>query len=79
MQKMSNSPFFKKFSWGSMPPDPLIKGHGFTIMWLYVQRDALTHANLTFRKKILTPYQILYRPTLLTYMYKGIQDIKYKF
>ena len=58
-------PFFN-FSWGSMPTDPPSKGHGFTIMWLYVQRIALTHANLHFRKKILTPYQILY--TLLIHV-----------
>ena len=42
----------------------------------YVQGIALTHANLHFSKKILTPYQILY--TLLAYMYKLIKDIKYK-
>ena len=32
-------------------PDPPSKWHGFTIMWPYVQRIALTHANLHFRKK----------------------------
>ena len=67
-QKISNCTLFFNFSWGSMPPDPPSKGLGFTIMWLYVQHIALTHANLHFRKKILTPYQILY--TLVTYMYK---------
>ena len=35
-QKISNSTFLKKNSWGSMPPDPSSKGHGFTIMWLYM-------------------------------------------
>ena len=38
-----------------MPPNPPSKEHGFTIMWLYVQRIALTHVNLHFRKKKLTP------------------------
>ena len=42
-----------------------------------MQRISLTHANLHFRKKILTPYQILY--SFLAYMYKLIKDIKYKF
>ena len=50
----THAPIFN-FSWGSMPTDPPSKGHGFTIMWLYVQRIALTHADLHFRKKILTP------------------------
>ena len=34
-QKISNCTLFSNFSWGSMPPDPPSKGHGFTIMWLY--------------------------------------------
>ena len=33
-QKILNRNIFKKFSWGSMLPDPPSKGHGFTIMWL---------------------------------------------
>ena len=33
-QKISNCTIFFKFSWGSMPPDPPSKGHGFTIIWL---------------------------------------------
>ena len=35
-QKISNCTLFFNFSWGSMPPDPPSKGHGFTIMWLYM-------------------------------------------
>ena len=54
----------------------LIKGMA-SLACVYVQRISLTHANLHFRKKILTPYQILY--TLLAYMYKLIKDINYKF
>ena len=53
-QKISNCTIFFKFSWGSMPPDPLSKGMA-SLSCGYVQRIALTHANLHFRKKILTP------------------------
>ena len=66
-QKISNCTFFKKISWGSMPPDPLAKVMA-SLSCGYVQCIALGHENLHFRKKTLTPYQILY--TLLTYMYK---------
>ena len=59
-----------------MPPTPLAKGMA-SLSCGYVQRIALTLANLHFKKKILTPYQILF--TLLAYMYKLIKDIKYKF
>ena len=78
-QKILNCDIFIKFSWVSMPPKrtkPLIKGMA-SLSCGYVQRISLTHANLHFRKRILTPYQILY--TLLAYMYKLIKDIKYKF
>ena len=54
----------------------LIKGMA-SLACVYVQRISLAHANLHFRKKIMTPYQILY--TLLAYMYKLIKDIKYEF
>ena len=59
-----------------MPPNPQAKGMA-SLSCAYVQGIALTHANLQFRKKILTSYQILY--TLLSYLYKLIKDIKYKF
>ena len=62
-QKISNCTLFFNLSWDSMSPDPPSKGHGLTIMWrLYVQRIALAHANLHFRKKILTPYQYCILP-----------------
>ena len=35
-QKISNCTIFFNFSWGSMSPDHPSKGHGFTIMWLYL-------------------------------------------
>ena len=56
-----------------MPRTPLAKSMA-SLSCDYVQRNALTHANLHFRKNILTPYQILY--TLLAYMHKLIKDIK---
>ena len=68
-QKISNCTIFFFNSWGSMPPDPLAKGMA-SLSCDYVQRIVLTHSNLHFRKKILTPYKILYTLTLLTYMYK---------
>ena len=49
-QKISNCTFFKKISWGSMPPDPLAKGMA-SLSCGYVQCIALAHANLHFRKK----------------------------
>ena len=62
-QKITNCTIFFKFSCGSMPPDPHPPPPANDMASLscgYVQRIALTHANLHFRKKILTPYQILY-------------------
>ena len=61
-----------------MPPNPLPHTKGMASLSCgNVQGIALAHANLHVRKKILTPYQIMY--TLLAYMYKLIKDIKYKF
>ena len=71
--------YLKIFFLGEYAPKrgkSLIKGMA-SLVCVYVQRISLTHANLHFRKKILTLYQILY--TLLAYMYKLIKDIKYKF
>ena len=83
-QKILFGNIFIKFSWVSMPPNrsnPLSKVwlhyHVSCGMWLCAAYFFDTYANLHFRKKILTPYQILY--TLLAYMYKLIKDIKYKF
>ena len=77
-QKISNCTIFKKISWGSMPTNPLPHTKGMASLSCgYVQSIALAHANLHVRRKILTPYQILY--TLLAYMYKLIKDIKYIF
>ena len=59
--------FIKKFLVVVCPQTPIAKGMA-SLSCGYVQRIALTHAHLHFRKKILTPYQFLY--TLLTYMYK---------
>ena len=42
-----------------MSPNPLAKGMA-SLSCDYLQRIDLTRANLHFRKKILTPYQILY-------------------
>ena len=56
-QKISNCILFQ-FSWGSMPPDPPSKGHGFTIMWLYIHVCAaycFDTCKLTFQKKNLDP------------------------
>ena len=51
MQKISNSPFFKNFLGVACPQTPLAKGMA-SLSCGYVQRDdALTHANLPFRKK----------------------------
>ena len=55
----------------SIPPSASI------VSWVSAPYFFDTYANLNYRKKILTPYQILY--TLLTYMYKLIKDIKYQF
>ena len=69
----------KKISLGEYAPKrakSLIKGMA-SLACVYVQRISMTHAKLHFRKKNLTPYQILY--TFLAYMYKLIKDIKYKF
>ena len=63
------APFLSNFIGVACPQTPLAKGMA-SLSCGYMQRDALTHANLPFRKKILTHYQILYWPTLLTYMYK---------
>ena len=60
-QKILNCTIFFKFSRGSMPLTPLAKGMA-SLSCDYVQCIALTNANLHFRKKILTPYQILYTP-----------------
>ena len=49
-QKISNCTIFFKFSWGSMPPDPPSKGHGFTIMWLCAAYCFDT-CKFTFQKK----------------------------
>ena len=49
--------FFLFFLWEHAPP-PLAKGMA-SLSCGYVQRIALTHTNLHFRKKILTLYQIL--------------------
>ena len=78
-QNVSNCTNFFKFPWGSIPPNPPSKGHMASIScgYIYAQRIALTHANLHFRKEILTLYQILY--TLPAYMCKLIKDMKYKF
>ena len=70
------APFFQIFLWEHASKPPLAKGMASRSCG-YVQRLALTHANLHFTKKVLTPYQILY--TFLAYMYKLIKDIKYKF
>ena len=59
------APFF--FLEGVCSRTPLAKGMA-SLSCGYVQCIALTHANLHFRKIILSPYQILY--TLQTYMYK---------
>ena len=75
-QKISNCTIFSNFLGGASPQTPLAKSMA-SLSYGYVQRIALTHANLHFRKKILTPYQILY--TLLAFKYKLIKDIKYKF
>ena len=61
---------------GEHAPNPLAKGMA-SLSCGYVQRITLTYANLNFRQKTLTPYQILY--TLLAYFYKLIKDIKYQF
>ena len=50
MQKISNSLFFKKILGVACPQTPLAKGM-VSLSCGYVQRDALTHANLPFRKK----------------------------
>ena len=71
-QKKSNCTIFSNFLGGACPKTPLAECMA-SLSCGYVQRIALTHANLHFRKKILTPYQILY--TLLAYMYKLIKDI----
>ena len=77
-QKILNCNIFIKFSWVSMPPNGPNPFKGMASLSCgYVQRISLTHANLHFRKKILTPYQILY--TLLAYMYKLIKDININF
>ena len=65
-QKILNCTIFFQLSWGSMPPTPLAKGMT-SLSCGYVQCIALTNAHLHFRKKILTPYQIL--NTLLTYIH----------
>ena len=54
--------YFKMFFLGEYAPKrgkSLIKGMA-SLACVYVQRISLTHANLHFRKKILTLYQILY-------------------
>ena len=38
-----------------MPTNPPYKGHMASVSYGYVQRIALTHANLHFRKKNLDP------------------------
>ena len=70
--------FFSNFLRVACPQTPIYIAKGMASLSCgHVQRIALTHANLHFRKKILTLYQILF--TVLTYMYKCIKDIRHKF
>ena len=48
-QKISNCTLFSISLGVPCPQTPPSKGHGFTIMWLYVQRIALTHAIPNFK------------------------------
>ena len=67
-QKISNCTPFSIFLGIACPQAPLAKGMPSLSCGYICATYSLTHANLQFRKKILTTYQILY--TLLTYMYK---------
>ena len=49
-QKISNCTFFSNFLGVAFPQTPLAKGMA-SLSCGYVQRIALTHANLHFRKK----------------------------
>ena len=68
--------FFLDILGGACPQTPLAKGMA-SLSCDYMQRFALIHANLHFRKKSLISYQILY--TFLAYMYILIKEIKYIF
>ena len=50
-QKISNYTNFLKFFWGSMPPTPPPAKSMASLSCDYVQRIALTHAHVHFRKK----------------------------